>query len=365
MSQLDTIVSVVIDRQTSSVSQASFGIPGVMAAFLTTKTTAPFNERARAYSSMKELAADGWVSGDAVYEAVSAIFRQNPAVPVVVVGRRQVAETTPVALTADATWDAALNAIAAENNDWYKFVICPTSTGTAIAELKEAAEWASIEDNMKVMYLQLTETGVLSPSSTTDLAYFLKGKGYTRVTGIYHVLANAAERADAAWLGEGAPFDPGTSTEAYKTLIGTTPDKLTTSQKSAAWNKRANTYTTVGGQAITEKGITFSGEYTDIIVGIDWIKSRLQESVFGALVNQRKIPYDDNGIQIIRGLVQSVLEEAARKGILQIASIDITVPKYANIPQADRIARHLPDVKFTALLQGAIHTVAIDGIVSV
>ena len=89
--------------------------------------------------------------------------------------------------------------------------------------------------------------------------------------------------------------------------------------------------------------------FIDIIIGTDWIEARLRETVYSALVNNRKIPYDDTGIAMIEDLVKGVLNEAASKGILQADSIVVTVPKYEDIPQADKLARKLPEVKFSAL----------------
>ena len=129
--------------------------------------------------------------------------------------------------------------------------------------------------------------------------------------------------------------------------------------------KNANTYTLVAGANITQQGKVSSGEWIDVVIGIDWVKARLQETVYGAFVANRKIGQDDGGITVIAGLVQGILEEAGRKGILQLDSIKLTVPKYVDIPTADKTARKLPDVKFSALLQGAIHLVEIQGTVSV
>lgn len=353
MSQLDNIVSVTIDRQTQSVSQQSFGIPGVIGQFLTSKTTTAFT-RAREYADLAEMLADGWTTSDAVYKAAAAIFRQNPTVPKIIVGRKDAADTD---------WGAALTAVNNENGDWYRFVIIPNVPATPNDEYLDAAEWT--ETQKKRLFIQTLETDTLNAALSTDLAAQLKALGYDRTVVQYHLAANTDEDVHASWVGEGSPFDPGSSTWAYKTLKGVTADKLTTAQKAAAWGKNCNTYTTVGGVSITEKGIVASGEFIDVLDGIDWIESRLQETIFGTLVNLRKVPYDDSGIQMIRGLVKSVLDEAGRKGILQGDSIEVTAPKYADIPQADRMARHLPDVKFTALLQGAIHTVAITGVVSV
>lgn len=363
MSQLDSIVQVTIDRQTQAVSQTSFGIPAVMGQFLTSKTTVPFT-RAREYGDLTEFLADGWtlsnpladppVVGDTVADAVAAIFKQNPNVPKVIVGRKDAGDTD---------WTAALSVIANENNDWYLFTICPFVPATPNAEYLNAAAWTSTQK--KLMFTQIEDTNTLSAVATSDLGYQLKGLNYDRVASLYHTAAKAMEQAQAGWLGEGAPYEPGSSTWAYKTIAGSTPDKLSTGQKSAAWAKNVNTYTLVAGVNITEKGKVASGEYIDIIIGVDWIESRLQETVFSALVNLRKLPYDEGGIQAVQGLVKSGLDEAARKGILQADSIEITVSKYSQIPQADRINRHLPDIKFKALLQGAIHTAAISGVVSV
>jgi hypothetical protein len=198
------------------------------------------------------------------------------------------------------------------------------------------------------------------------LASVLKLANRNRSAVVWHATpAGGADYPDAAWMGEGFPYEPGTSTWAYKTLNGVTPDTLLASQETALKNKNCNYYTTVGGVSITQEGKVASGEYIDIIIGTDWIEARLREAVYSALVNNRKIPYDDTGIAMIEGLVKGVLNEAASKGILQADSIAVTVPKYADIPQADKLARKLPDVKFSALYQGAIHSVTINGTISV
>ena len=130
-------------------------------------------------------------------------------------------------------------------------------------------------------------------------------------------------------------------------------------------NKNCNYYSEVGGVNITQEGKVASGEWIDIIIGTDWIEARLRENVFSALVNNRKSPYDDTGITLIEGLVKGVLNQAADAGILQKDSIVVSVPRYADIPQADKLARKLPNVKFSALYQGAIHRTTINGTISV
>ena len=347
---LKDIVEVNITRQTTSVAVAAFNVPLILSQFATNKTTTAFT-RARVYGSVAEMASDGWTSTDAVYKIANAFFSQNPSVNKIVVGRKD---------SNDATVDAALNAIANENNDWYGIVV----DQSLVSSFADVASW--VETAKKFAIFWITDVNAYDPSKSTDLASVLKLANRNRSAVVWHATpAGGADYPDADWMGEGFPYEPGTSTWAYKTLNGVTPDTLLASQETALKNKNCNYYMIVGGVSITQEGKVASGEYIDIIIGTDWIEARLREAVYSALVNNRKIPYDDTGIAMIEGLVKGVLNEAASKGILQADSIAVTVPKYADIPQADKLARKLPDVKFSALYQGAIHSGTINGTLSV
>ena len=347
---LKDIVTVNITRETTSVAVAAFNVPMILSTFATSKTTTTFG-RARVYGSLAELSDDGWASTDAVYKVAQAIFSQNPTVNKVVVGRAD---------SGDATVAASLAAIQNENNDWYGVVV----DQAMVADFDDIAAW--VETAKKFAIFWTTDANTPDSTKSTDLASVLKAATYDRSAVIYHVQpSTGADYPDAAWMGEGFPYDPGTSTWAYKTLKGVTSDKITGNAESALQGKNCNYYSEVGGVNITQEGKVASGEWIDIIIGTDWIEARLREAVYSALVNNRKIPYDDSGITLIEGLVKGVLNQAAAAGILQADSIVVTVPRYADIPQADKLARRLPDVKFTALYQGAIHRTTINGTISV
>lgn len=344
---LKDIVNVNITRQTTSVAVAAFNVPLILSTFAKSKTTTEFT-RARSYGSLKELEDDGWASTDAVYKMANAIFAQNPSVSRVVVGRAD---------SGDATVAASLASIQAEDNSWYGLVV----DQEMIDKAEDIAAW--VEANKRLAFYWTTDENVPDATKNSDIASVLKGKSYDRAVTIWHPTAGA-DYPDAAWMGEGFPYDPGSSTWAYKTLKGITPDNVS-GKETTLQNKNCNYYSEVGGVNITQEGKVASGEWIDIIIGTDWIEARLRESVYSAFVNNRKIPYDDTGIAVIEGLVKGVLNEAASKGILQLDSIVVSVPRYADIPQADKIARKLPDVKFTALYQGAIHRTTINGTISI
>lgn len=351
---LKDIVTVNITRQTTSVAVAAFNVPLILSTFATSKTEPAFT-RARSYGSAKALIDDGWDESDAVYKMANAIFSQNPSVSRVVVGRAD---------SGDATVAASLAAIQAEDNSWYGLAV---DQAFADSDKIDIAAW--VEANKRIGFYWTTDPDVVDATKSTDIASVLKGLVYDRSATVWHPMPmdGATEKPDypdAAWMGEGFPYDPGSSTWAYKTLKGITPDNVA-GKETTLQNKNCNYYSEVGGVNITQEGKVASGEWIDIIIGTDWIEARLRESVYSAFVNNRKIPYDDTGIAVIEGLVKGVLNEAASKGILQADSIVVTVPRFADIPQADKIARKLPDVKFTALYQGAIHRTTINGTISV
>lgn len=350
---LKDIVSVNITRETTSVAVAAFNVPLILSTFATSKTTTAFT-RARSYGSIKELTDDGWTSSDAVYKMANAIFAQNPCVSRVVVGRAD---------SGDADVAASLAAVQAEDNSWYGIVVDQAFED----DVADIAAW--VEANKRLGFYWTTDADVPDATKTTDIASTLKGMAYDRAVTIWNPMPmdGATEKPDypdAAWVGEGFPYEPGTSTWAYKTLKGISPANVS-GKETVLQNKNCNYYSEVGGVNVTQEGKVASGEWIDIIIGTDWIEARLRETVFGAFANNRKVPYDDSGIGMIKGLVKGVLSDAAGMGILQADSIEVTAPSYAEIPQADRIARKLPNVKFRALYQGAIQKTAIEGTISV
>ena len=113
MSDINQIVQVNITRQSASASLPGFGVPAIIAQFLASKTTTAFT-RARYYFSAAELLLDGWAATDSVYLAAVAAFSQPVRVPKIMVGRLD---------SGDASIAAGLDAIRAEQDDWYAFGI--------------------------------------------------------------------------------------------------------------------------------------------------------------------------------------------------------------------------------------------------
>lgn len=256
------------------------------------------------------------------------------------------------------------NSIAVTINTELTTIPFNTDQDTTMDDIK-----ADIEANANLAGVQVTLTD--EDGNNRSLQIYYEGTSLT-VTAVVTggasqpvatiTYSTADEYPATAWIGKMFPKDPGSGTWAMKTLTGVSSYKLSTTQILKIEDKNGNYYTTVAGIAVTQFGTVGSGEYIDIIRGIDWLKARIQELVFTPFINLDKIPYTDGGIEIINTQLKAALQEAVDVGLLE--SYETEVPLKADISEADKAARILPDVKFTAILAGAIHRTQIIGSVS-
>lgn len=228
------------------------------------------------------------------------------------------------------------------------------------AEMKEIAAW--IETQKKIYVLSSNDPEIKSSSSTTDIAAFMESQNYDRTSVVYHS-DNGDTFIEAGWIGETFPYDPGSQTWAYKTISGVASYELTSNERTNILAKDANIYTETAGVDITEQGTVASGEYLDIIRGIDWLEATIAENIFSELVNTRKVPYTNGGVTVIEGLLKESLDEGVTNGLITDDYVT-DAPLVADIDSSEKLARNLPDVTFVATLQGAIHTVEIRGTVT-
>lgn len=95
MPSLSQIIDIAITRGTKGITQVGFGTPMILG--LHTR----FAERAREYSDLDEMVADGFLTSDAEYKAAAAIFAQEIHPEQIVIGRRtaMVAQLVTVGVT--------------------------------------------------------------------------------------------------------------------------------------------------------------------------------------------------------------------------------------------------------------------------
>jgi len=256
------------------------------------------------------------------------------------------------------TLTAAIAAIRAINDDWYATMI----HSHIVADI---AEVAAVIETLKKIYAYSTDEADAITAATTDIFSTLSALNFDRTIGLFDVDADTAF-PEAAWLGVMLPKDPGSATWAFKTLVGQDADALTPTESSNARGKNGNTYETIGGVDITRFGTTAEGEFMDIIRGVDFLESRLQERIFSKLVAADKIPYTEQGVAIIEAEIRGQLRDSIAQGIIaESPAFVITTPVVADISAVVKATRALPTITFTATLQGAIHKVTVVGSVTV
>lgn len=257
-----------------------------------------------------------------------------------------------------------LAALQTADADWYGLALDSTSN----AEIVAAAAW--VEANKKLFPTSSSDYGCTDVAVTTDAMSMVKAAGYARTAVLYNG-NDTMGYSGASWMGGRFPFPPGSYTWAYKAIVGASPDALTGGQMDAIESKNGNTYTTIAGVPITLFGTTGSGEYIDITQFIDWLRSEIQIRVFARLAALPKVAFTDLGVDLILSEILGALNAGVKAGGLDAGNgIDIPAPsasgpRVADVAAVDRAARHLTGVKFGGRLAGAIHTLDINGTLSV
>ncbi len=267
--------------------------------------------------------------------------------------------------TVDSNLVTELAQITDVNGDWYGLILADPQSAARVQALA-----TFIETQERIFGATVNDTAVGDPGSTTDVMFLLNAAQFFRT---YSIFSNdQGSHAAATWMGSRFPIDPGASTWAFKVLSGVIVDNLPTDFGDAITDKEGNTYTTVSGAAITWEGTMASGEYIDVIRGRDWLTVRLQERIFGLLIQSPKVPYTNPGIDQVGAQVEAQMEEGIAAGFLsgdipegQDKPYIVTVPDVADISSADKIARILPDIFFEVTLAGAIHAARVNGVIKI
>jgi len=262
--------------------------------------------------------------------------------------------------TSSESLTAALTAVQAVNDSWY-------AVATYSHLSADIQEMAGVIGGMKRIYGYSTGEANVLTSTTPNIASILKAATRDRSFGIFDVEAGIVAQATSAttygemgWLGKMLPKDPGSATWMFKSVAGIAVDNLSSNESTYARGYNMNTYETFQGQNMVWEGKMADGTYIDIIHGADWLEARMTERLFYLLLNNDKIPYTDAGVTSIEGEVRAQLLEGVAAGYITPDFV-ITTPKVSTISSNDKANRVLPAVKFSATLQGAVHSVTVNG----
>lgn len=175
------------------------------------------------------------------------------------------------------------------------------------------------------------------------------------------------DRIDGALLGSAITQDAGAVNWAYRVLNTVAGSAQSPSALQTFLDARVNVYSNVGGTNVTRFGYNLGTNvgYIDQIQALDYIKTRIEESVFTTLTDLQKVPYTDAGAALLEAKVSNVLNQAAALDIIDVNSIDISTAPVASVSAVDRANRVAPPITFTATLSGAVNKVIVNGVLEV
>lgn len=244
-----------------------------------------------------------------------------------------------------------------EGSDWYFFLATSSNKGAGLASGRTLGSLIRLGEFMT------NETACYDSGSTNDIMAKAKAAAFGRMAYVY--THDVTEYITQAWAGRCLPKKPGQTRFGLRTLNNITASPLTENQADAILDKNGNCYIEYGGVNITQEGRVASGDYLDVVRDIDYLQSQITFSIFSLLIRLEKIPFTDEGIQLIVTELKKVLDRMYKEGIIKN---DYTVgfPKAADVSVNNRANRILPDITFVANLQGGIEKInSIDGVVKV
>ena len=257
-----------------------------------------------------------------------------------------------------------LGAIRDEDNAWYVLHL----TERTKQRVLDAAEWTETQE--KLFVTASADSDILTPAIDTDIVSVLKASQYFRTAIAYHSKATT-EFADIAWASRVLTIQPGAETWALKKLASVTPDKLTATQRNIIYGKNGNSFEYYQSSvALTNPGKVAGGEWIDVIRFRDYLKDLIQTNMVMMMINRDKVPYTDNGIQLLaNNLIGSLRtgqnvggiapDEVAADGTKR-PGFNTVIPLSSEIDDVTKASR-IVYLQFNARIAGAIHVAEVNG----
>lgn len=239
---------------------------------------------------------------------------------------------------------------------WY-CVELDSSSQVSTFEMYALSDYIETQPNIFVAFDYQTAAG-----TTPSWSSYCQTKKYNRTLTNQTAQPAANQYPEAALASLNLTYTPGSKNWAYSTLEGITPDTFSETVIAEINALNSNYYVATGGENVYFQGKTPGGSWIDIVTGADWIKFNIQNGLLSLLINTPKVPYTDQGINMVANVVRNVLNQAVALGILAVSAAMplgyiINVPTAASISQTQKNTRVLNNLTFSGNVSGGINAI--------
>ena len=314
---------VNIQRKTVGVSERGFGT------ILILDTENDYDLKYIEAEDVKDLD-----TNSKAYKLASRLFMQKP----------QPQEVAIVGKKGDAV--AGFKKVLEENSDFF-FVTC---IDNSVETIKGISQLCQVENKVYAVTVNKIEDAKALEKEVFDNTFVM-----------YH---SDPDSFAAEALAVIMSYKIGGKTAKFKTIQGVKECEISRTDLAELEKNNIFTYIEKLGVLQTSEGKMLSGEYIDVVLGEYWIRFRLEEALQRLALVEDKIPYTNKGIGMIVGETEKILSRAVDQGIVEEGQYRVDYRLRQDVPSNEVAIRKYDYVVWTAMLQGAIHSGQISGILT-
>lgn len=348
MPGIEDIVKVSTSLEVSAVPAKTWGTPAIVGESNYATKNSP-----KLYTSLADVKTDHGDTSD-VAKAAQAIFAQGV--------RKLYAVSMNVATAGSPTpteVENALNSLADLALQKKVNGVClagipsnkeGTDDGTTFVKL--STKLKAFADANKVIFTVTNANGQAVADIVTDAGELNSQNGYY----LAHADSNIDEDGAAAALGVIMTRKPW-ETIAYRAINIGVNEYFSAGDLSTLETNNVNAIIQgPNGENRTSAGYTLAGDpkFIDITRTRYYLETLIDDRITSLRLRATKIPYTELGLAMIRNEIASACEEAVRAGAL--ASYNIVMPAFEDIPADWKANRILKNVSVTAVLAGEVET---------
>ena len=175
-------------------------------------------------------------------------------------------------------------------------------------------------------------------------------------------IGSDGNRVDAAWLGNSLVKQAGSFNWANEHLETVNASDLSVTAIGTLWDARVNVYAQVGKDDIMRRGATCGTDWRiDQVQGMDWLEINLKETIRDLLVNNDKLAYTNEGMNIAIGQCMKIAKDAIDLNILAATpKPKATAPSVSTMSASDRAEGLAPTITMTCRLAGSINNITVN-----